>query len=87
MQVQVAMIVLKHRQVDIRRCKGADVKTQAAINFLNATTILIFSKTSLRAPGQHVLMSMEYNPLARNVDHHTLRSKCNVSLRWANPVP
>ena len=49
--MQVAMIVLKHRQVDIRRCKGADVKTQAAINFLNATTILIFLKLLLERQG------------------------------------
>ena len=42
---------LKTREVDIRRCKGADVKTQAAINFLNATTILIFLKLLLERQG------------------------------------
>ena len=67
--------------------QGADVKTQAAINFLNATTILIFSKTSLRAPGQHVLMSMEIQPSCAKCRSSYIEVKLQCGLALGQPCP
>jgi len=73
--------------VDICRFEVADVKTQVEINFLQTPTTLIVSNFSLRAAGQHGLMSTKRSPFERNADRHALRSNCNVGLSWANPFP
>ena len=75
------------REVGICRFEVAGAKTQVEINFLQTPATLIVSNFSLRAAGQHGLMSTKRNPFARNADRHAWRSNCNVGLSWASPFP
>ena len=62
----------RHREVDRRRCKGADVKTQVEINFFNATTILIFVKLILERQ-----VSMDWCPW-----NATLLREMSIIIHW-----
>ena len=62
-------LLKKHLQVDICRCKVADVKTQVGINFLKSTYNM-FSKFSRGASGQRGLMSTKRNPHETSIVIH-----------------